>query len=269
MMTIENHTYIPSYLRATKAKLLSADESKTLAISAQHGDIQARDHLIAANMGLVVHLAKRYVHNDANYDLEDLVGEGCIGLMKAIDKFDTTRGAFSTCAALWILQAIREALRSKAAMVHIPCWLEPIFKRLKQLHAEEPDLTLTELAQRLNTTTENVALLHALTYIKSLDVCIYDDDTTLLDTLVDDSTLDDVEVCETNTDIHAQAEKALSVLNERERYIISLRYGLDEESGIAATLTAIGEKLAISKERVRQVEKVAMKKMQAAMATVG
>jgi len=253
----------------TKRNYRRTNEMMVLLQAAQKGDKVAQEQLILANTGLVIHLARRYMHNSADYTLDDLIQEGQIGLMKAIERYDSTRGSFSTCASLWILQAIREALRSKAAMVHIPCYLEPTFKQLKQLEAEQPELTLSELAQQLDTTIENIACLRALTYVKSLDIPMGDDGSTILDMLVDESTLDDIEVCEENTDIHVQAEKALAVLNEREKYIIRLRYGLNADDGAASTLTAISLKLGISKERVRQVETMAMKKMRAAMAQVG
>jgi len=251
----------------TKRNYHRTNVSLDLLLAAQNGDEVAREQLITANMGLVLHFAKKYMHNAQDYTLDDLIQEGYIGLIKAIEKYDSTRGSFSTCASLWILQAIREALRSKAAFVHIPCYLEPVLKRLKQLEAEQPDLALAQMAQRLDTTIENIALLRSFAHIKSLDVSIYDDGDTILDTLVDESTLDDVDECEADNDIQQQVEKALSVLNERERYIIGCRYGLDD--GAEETLKQVGEKLGISRERIRQVEKVAMKKMQAAMAQVG
>ena len=254
-------------ITTTKRNYHRTNATMALIQAAQAGDKVAQEQLILANTGLVLHFAKRYMYNAQDYTLDDLVQEGHIGLMKAIEKYDSTRGSFSTCASLWILQAIREALRSKAAMVHIPCYLEPTFKQLKQLEAEQPDLPLAELANKLNTTIENIVLLHAFAHIKSLDVAIYDDGGTILDTLVDASTEDDIDVCEADNDMQQQVAKALSVLNERERYIIGCRYGLDD--GTSETLKQVGEKLGISRERIRQVEAKAMKKMQAAMAQVG
>src|SRR5579862_6273076 len=154
----------------TKRNYHRTNSTMALILAAQSGDKQAQEQLVTANMGLVLHFAKKYMHNAQDYMLDDLVQEGYIGLMKAIEKYDASRGSFSTCASLWILQAIREALRSKAAMVHIPCYLEPTFKQLKQLEAEQPELTLSELAQQLDTTIENIACLRALTYVKSLDI---------------------------------------------------------------------------------------------------
>jgi RNA polymerase primary sigma factor len=253
------------YLREiARIPLLSAQRELDLAERIERGDRDARNSLIVANLRLVVSIAKRYVGQGLS--LEDLIGEGNIGLIRAVTKFDPTKGfRFSTYATWWIKQAITRSILEGTRAVRLPVYIMEEVMRVnrttRQLYQEfEREPTPEEIGTALNMPAERVSeLLIWAEKVFSLDAPLSDEEeNTLADVIEDTNTRGPVD----STDramLREEVRRALSNLTQREREVIELRFGLIDDRD--HTLEEVGKKLHVTRERVRQIEERAIRKL--------
>ncbi len=244
--------------------LLTAEQELLLAQQVARGDLRSRQKLIEANLRLVVSIAKRY--SNQGLPLLDLIQEGNIGLMRASQKFDYKRGfRFSTYATWWIRQAISRAIAEHSRTIHIPVHVVEFIYKIKRvarrIYQEQGIEALPEqLAAEVGMTKDRVIeLLNISEQPVSLDAPVADDEQYhLADMLVDDSMmapLDQVSQQQQREHI----ERAMTVLNPRERTIIEMRYGLCD--GHYHTLDDVSVKFQLTRERIRQIEVKALRKL--------
>jgi RNA polymerase primary sigma factor len=257
--------------RIARTPLLTPSQEKDLARRVERGDMDAKDHMIEANLRLVVHVAKRYQREDSGLTMQDLIQEGTIGLVRAVEKFDYRKGfRFSTYATLWIRQAIGRALADKGRIVRLPI---PVADRVRKLEITERTLSTRlggtpsseELALELDWDLEEVERLRGVgRRPTSLDAPIADDgETELGDLLASDRPSPEEEAM-------AVAERdgvtaALGHLGPIERRVLELRYGLGDETPHTPTETA--RALGVKPHQVRQVEDRALRALGALPST--
>jgi RNA polymerase primary sigma factor len=253
------------YLKqAARYSILTREEELELAKAALNGDIKARNELVNHNLRFVVSIAKKYMGK--GLPLLDLIQEGNLGLLTAVDKFDIEKGfRFTTYAAFWIKQSISKAIKEQSRSIRIPIHVIELIssvrkaeKELGQILGREPKTI--EIAKYLNLEAKKVKLAYEwMKDASSLDVTIGDDeDSTLANFVEDDAAAASFEEIEDNDRITA-IQNVLSTLSERERFIIEHRFGIGLAR--AETLEEVGVQLGISKERVRQLETSALRKL--------
>jgi RNA polymerase sigma factor (sigma-70 family) len=244
-------------------KDLSTREKTALKKRIREGD-RATERFTTANLRLVVSIAKRY--QSSELPLLDLVQEGNLGLMHAVEKFDWRKGyKFSTYATWWIRQAITRGIANGERTIRLPVHAEDRLKQLRQAfsdlqrsHGREP--SVTELAEELGLTEVQVQELLAVpTVATSLDAPVGDDaDATVAD-FIGDAGADNPEDEAVRATLPAEVQRALSVLTERERRVLVLRFGLDR--GEERTLDEVGQHFDLTRERIRQIETRALAKL--------
>ncbi|WP_299237850.1 RNA polymerase sigma factor RpoD/SigA [Sulfurihydrogenibium sp.] len=251
-----------------KHPMLSPEEEKELAIRAKQGDKEALKKLVEGNLRFVVSIAKNFM--GWGVPLTDLIAAGNLGLIEAAKRFDPDKNVkFISYAVWWIRQAIMQTIFQQTGAVRIPvkeslfiAKVKETYEKLKEELGREP--TEEEIAKRLNTSVKKVK--NALSIVRlpiSLDMPLGEggeEDFTLLDVLSKKGT-EDIEKELIEETIHKELESMLDVLDQREKEIIKMRYGLNGEE--PKTLEEVGEKLGISRERVRQLEQRALKKLKA------
>ncbi len=244
--------------------LLTPEEEIELAIRIKAGDTAARDKLAVSNLRLVVSIAKRYTGR--HMELLDLIQEGNLGLMKAVDKFDYTKGfKFSTYATWWIRQAITRAIADQARTVRIPVHMVETINKVRKthsqlLHKNGRDPTAEELAEELEMPLEKVceALLLSRDLV-SLETPIgEEEDGRLGDFIPDNEALDPADAT-SQTLLKEQMAEALKTLTPKEAGVLILRFGLAD--GKPRTLEEVGEIYGVTRERIRQIEATAIRKL--------
>lgn len=261
---------LETYLQEiNEVPLLNAEQEIALGRRIQSGDLQAREHMIRANLRLVVSVAKMYT--DRGLTLQDLIAEGNIGLMKAAEKFDPDAGCrFSTYGTWWIKQAIRRALTNTVKPVRVPSYMSELISRWRVVSQELAYLlgrapSIEEVAEELGIPEENWPLLKRTIQVSgmgpqvSLDVL-----SATQDTVEDPTTITPDEQMQ-NADLIARLGELLKVIDEREATILRLRYGLGSPDGEQMTLKEIGKVVGLTRERVRQIEQEALKKLYGVM----
>ncbi len=256
---------IKAYLKDVRPiPLLKPEEEVTLARRVQKGDRDARDQMVRANLRLVISIAKRYVN--LGIPLGDLIEEGNIGLMRSVDKFDPEKGyRFSTYAGWWIKQGISRSIIDQGKMIRVPVYMnEEIVRYRKATEALTHKLgrkpQMGEVAKKLQLTVDKVKDLdQAITKMSSLDAPIGEDgDGQMKDIIEDESLVAPDEQLELFLN-KERAQDILGELDERERKIISMRYGLLD--GESKTLAEIADVMGVSRERIRQLEVTIIKKL--------
>jgi len=261
--------------RSTRGRVLAATAGLPLSelrtrlgdvVTAEHMIREAKNELMEANLRLVVSIAKRYVNRGLS--LLDVIQEGNLGLMKAVDKFQFRRGfKFSTYATWWIRQAITRAIADTGRTIRLPVH---VIESINQLEKERKafrtalniEPTAYELAERLEMPVEKVRLLmDAQKTPSSLDVRVGEDDALELSALVEDQSMPSPEESLLDSDLTNEVAQAMAPLTDRERHVLSLRFGLGRDREY--TLEEIGQQLAVTRERVRQIEVRALEKMRA------
>jgi RNA polymerase primary sigma factor len=262
------HDSIQMYLREIgQYPLLTTPEERALAKRVMEGDEEARNLLARANLRLVVSIAKRYIGRSADLTLLDLIQEGNIGLFKAVDKFDYTKGfKFSTYATWWIRQAITRALADQSRTIRIPVHMvetiakyKQVFRRLAQDLGRDP--MPEEIADEMNLELEKIHMIEKINQdTVSLEVPVGDEDdkSTLGDFISDDKIISPDK--ETSRRILAdQIRVILDDLSPKERKILEMRHGLDD--GVYHTLEEVGREFGVTRERIRQIEAKAIEKI--------
>jgi len=256
------------YLREIgKVPLLTADQEVYLAKRIERGDMGAKTQMIEANLRLVVSIAKSYLGRGLSF--LDLIQEGNIGLMKAVDRFQFRRGfKFSTYATWWIRQAITRSIADHGRTIRLPVHVIESLNRLekerKTLRAEtgrEPQPH--EIAERMKMPVSKVRmLLDAQKTPYSLEMKLGEEDGTDLGDVLSDTSIRSPEETAIESDLTNEVERALAPLSDREKEVLRLRYGLGADREY--TLEEIGKRLSVTRERVRQIESRALQKLRTA-----
>ena len=267
--TTPNPSLGPYYKSISRHALLTRDEEKELGHRVQAGDQEARARLIESNLRLVAKIAQDFAYSEL--PTEDLISEGNIGLMTAAERFDPENGAkFSTYAAWWIKQHMRNAIRNQVRTIRLPSHIQT---RAWNLHKETArlqmdlgrDPTNDELAAALKLTREQLDLVkQSVQPITHLDATIGEAENgrTFGETIADESAVLPDEVASSHEDIH-RVRQLLKDLPERDRRILNARFGIDQED--PDTLSKVGKKLGVSRERIRQRQKSALTQLRIAM----
>jgi RNA polymerase primary sigma factor len=249
-----------------KVPLLSREEEEMYARRAADGDPVAKNKLINANLRFVVNVAKKY--QNQGLPLADLISEGNIGLMNAIERFDVNKGYhFISYAVWWIRQAILKAICEKSRMIRLPLnranelvQIEKVRKELQTGSRGESEID--EIARQLDMDRDHVAeLLNISRDLVSLDTPIYDEkDSSLLSDFVEDKGQKAPEETVVDRSLKEEINQVLSTLSKKEADIIQYRFGLNGKRPMS--LKEIGTRYKLTKERIRQIEKKALKRLQ-------
>ncbi len=260
---------IKTYLKDIRPiPLLTAEEEIEFSRRVQKGDIEARDIMIRSNLRLVISIAKKY--SNLGVPLIDLIEEGNIGLMKAVEKFDPERGfRFSTYAAWWIKQGISRAIIDQGKMIRVPVYMnEEVFKYKKAAEKLQHKLRrkplMGEIAKKMQLPVEKVRELdQCIAKMSSLDAPIGEDGDGQVKDMIEDQNLTSPE---DELETYFNKERAmglLDLLTERERKILDMRFGLTD--GNTHTLAEIAQTIGVSRERIRQVEYATIRKIRKLM----
>ncbi len=268
-MAYESDSSLKLYLREiSKTPLLTIQEEIELAERIKNGDGEARAHMIKANLRLVVKIAQDY----SNYGLPvtDLISEGNIGLMKAVERFDPEKGGkLSTYAAWWIKQSIKRALANQSKTIRLPVHMVDKIAKMRRISSmlaealgREP--TDQELADEVGLPRRKLAMLkQASQRPTSLDAPINDGEATEYGEIIRDEAAENPLDMLADKNLHGEIDGLLSVLDDRERRIIDERFGLNGKKPL--TLEEVGREFGVTRERIRQLQNSALTKMRRAL----
>lgn len=247
-----------------RVPLLSADEEIDLAIRMVEGDIEARKRLSEANLRLVVSIAKRYVGRGMQF--LDLIQEGNLGLIKAVEKFDHTKGfKFSTYATWWIRQAITRAIADQARTIRIPVHMVETINKVKKvssqlLHKNGHEPSAEEIASELDMPADKVReIMRVAQEPVSLETPIGEEEDSHLGDFIPDDDAPAPADAASHTLLKEQLSEVLQTLTPREEKVLRLRFGL--EDGRSRTLEEVGKEFNVTRERIRQIEAKALRKL--------
>lgn len=247
-----------------KINLLTVDEEIEIAQRIEDGDMAAKAELAEANLRLVVSIAKRYINRGMPF--LDLIQEGNLGLMRAVEKFEYKKGfKFSTYATWWIRQAITRAIADQARTIRIPVHMVETINRLLRVQrslvqdlGREP--TPEEIGEEMNMDVERVREIQKIAQEPvSLETPIGEEEDSHLGDFIPDEDIPSPQEAATNTMLREQLFQTLSLLTEREQKVIRLRFGLDD--GKIRTLEEVGRVFDVTRERIRQIEAKALRKL--------
>lgn len=267
-LSLEREPNLETYLKEiNKVNLLTAEEERELAIRIKKGDLDAREQMINANLRLVVSIARSYVGRGLTF--LDLIEEGNIGLMKAVERFRVEANCrFSTYATWWIKQGIRRALVNSVKTVRVPSYMLDAVAKWQSTSAElvyklGRNPTSQEIAKELKLSPSSVSAIkravrasHSSSQTVSLEQTEY-----IHDILEDEKSKRPFEILCRDADIEEVEKQLHSILEERESKILKMRYGIGEYTK-PMTLKEIGEAIDLTRERVRQIENDALRKLQ-------
>ncbi len=263
--TISINDPVRMYLKEIgKISLLTQDEELELSERVTRGEQEAKNRLAEANLRLVVSIAKRYVGRKLSF--LDLIQEGNMGLMKAVEKFDSSKGfKFSTYATWWIRQAITRAIADQAKTIRIPVHMVETINKLKRFQRQltlelNRDPTIEELAEKIELPPDKVREIIKIDVdpVSLEKPTREDEDSTVADFIKDESSLSPEEYA-INEVLKDIITDALNTLTEREKQVLKLRFGL--EDGTSRTLEEVGNIFGVTRERIRQIEAKALRKL--------
>lgn len=268
-MAIENDSSLKLYLREiSETPLLTVEEEVELSKRIKRGDRAAREHMIKANLRLVVKIAQDY--SGYGLPLADLISEGNIGLMKAVERFDPEKGGkLSTYAAWWIKQSVKRALANQSKTIRLPVHMVDKIAKMRRISAmlsealgREP--TDEELSEEIGVPRRKLAMLkQASQRPTSLDAPVNDGESTQFSEIIGDDHAENPLAALSDKNLHGELDDLLDVLDGRERQIIDERFGLSGKKPL--TLEEVGREFGVTRERIRQLQNVALGKMRKAL----
>ena len=269
MARLDSDSSLSIYLREiAKTDLLTPEEEVKLAARIKRGDRKARAHMIKANLRLVVKIAQDY--SRYGLPLADLISEGNIGLMKAVERFDPEKGGkLSTYGSWWIKQSIKRALANQSKTIRLPVHMVDKISKMRRISmlltesmGREP--SDEELAEELGIPSRKLALLkRASQRPASLDAPVNEGESTDYSEMIGDERAQNPLDALADKNLHSQLDDLLEVLDEREQRIIDARFGLKGKKPM--TLEEVGREFGVTRERIRQLQNVALAKMRKAL----